>query len=56
MQEATSDFINQVQQQLQEKGASAELNIDEQDIVDDFADKQFSALQCAERIIDSRAY
>jgi hypothetical protein len=54
MSDGISDFINKVQGELNQRGASASLSIDEQDVADDFASQDLDAAACAERIIASR--
>jgi len=48
------DFMAQVQQHLVGGGAAATLSIDEQDIVQDFAEQELGAQQCACRIAEER--
>jgi hypothetical protein len=54
MSDGISDFINKVQDELNLRGATASLSIDEQDVADDFASQDLDAVACAERIIASR--
>lgn len=44
----------QVQQHLVATGATASLSIDEQDIVQDFAEQELGAQQCARMIAKER--
>jgi len=48
------NFMAQVQQHLVATGATASLNIDEQDIVTDFAEQELGAQQCARWIAEER--
>lgn len=54
MSEGMGRFMSEVQIELQSRGASASLSVDEQDLVNDYGDQQFSAKKCAERIIEGR--
>jgi len=55
MSEGMSRFMSEVQNELQNRGASASLSADEEDLVNDYGEQQFSAKKCAERIIEGRA-
>lgn len=48
------NFMAQVQEHLVAAGASGTLSVDEQDIVTDFQEQDFSAKRCAERIVEER--
>lgn len=54
MSEEMSRFMSAVQNELHSRGASASLSVDEEDIVNDYGGQQFSAMRCAERIIEER--
>jgi hypothetical protein len=54
MSEGMSRFMSEVQNELQNRGASASLSVDEVDLVNDYGEQQFSAKKCAARIIEGR--
>lgn len=54
MQDATGKFMEDVSAQLHALGDAPQLNVDECDIVDDFALQEFSAGACAEHIHSQR--
>lgn len=55
MNNGVSNFMEQVQGQLNELGSAPALSADEQDVVQDFHEQDFSARRCAESIVDGRA-
>jgi hypothetical protein len=55
MENGTSSFIEQVQGELRELGSTPTLSVNEQDVVTDFQEQQFSAQRCAQRIADERS-
>lgn len=55
MNQTTSNFYSDVQRNLDQLGQEAALSADERDIVDDYANQDFGALQCAEHIAKARA-
>lgn len=54
MNNGASDFMAQVQGQLNELGSAPALTTSEQDIVTDFLEQEFSAQRCAQRIAEER--
>lgn len=55
MSERMGPFMSEVQNELQNRGASASLSVDEVDLLNDYWEQQFSATKCAQRIIEGRA-
>lgn len=55
MNNGVSNFMGQVQDQLNELGSTPALSADEQDTVLDFHEQDFSARRCAESIVGGRA-
>jgi hypothetical protein len=55
MSERMGRFMSEVQHELQNRGTSPSLSVDEEDLVNDYEEQQFSAKKCAERIIEQRA-
>lgn len=55
MNNGLSNFMEQVQGQLNELGSAPALSANEQDAVMDFHEQDFSARRCAEIIMDGRA-
>jgi len=49
-----SDFIAQVQAELNELGGAPTISVNEQSVVEDFKEQDFSARSCAERIVAGR--
>lgn len=54
MDNGTSNFMAQVQDQLNELGSVPALTVGEQEITQDFHENEFSARRCAERIVEWR--
>lgn len=54
MEHGASNFIAQVQGQLNELGSAPTLTASEQDVVADFQEQEFSAQRCAQRIAEER--
>jgi hypothetical protein len=54
MENGASNFIAQVQDQLNELGSAPALTASEQDVVADFLEQEFSAQRCAQRIAEER--
>lgn len=54
MDQASSEFFSEVQRNLDEMGQSTVLTVDERDIVDDYAQQEFSAKECAVHISKQR--
>lgn len=55
MNNGVSNFMEQVQSQLNELGSAPALSGDEQDTIVDFHEQDFSARRCAESIVGRRA-
>jgi hypothetical protein len=54
MEHGASNFMAQVQGQLNELGSAPTLTASEQDVVADFQEQEFSAQRCAQRIAEER--
>jgi len=54
MENESSNFMAQVQDKLSEIGSAPALTGDEQDIVAQFQEQEFSAQRCAARIVEQR--
>lgn len=54
MENGSPNFMAQVQDKLSEIGSAPALTGDEQDIVAQFQEQEFSAQRCAERIVEQR--
>jgi hypothetical protein len=54
MENGASNFMAQVQDQLNELGSAPALTASEQDVVADFLEREFSAQRCAQRIAEER--
>lgn len=54
MENEASNFMAQVQTQLNELESAPALSVAEQDIVESFQEQEFSARRCAERIAEER--
>ena len=52
---ASSTFFAEVQSHLDEMGQPVSLSADERDIVDEYADQEFGAKECAADIAKERA-